>query len=106
MDKEGTKSTIIQESAEKTLKSVLERLAAKNKINLKNLELYYFVEHVSSEKEEIEDMDNAINIETPLKFLNNNEFELDVFNYFYLSFTIKNSQTLRNLFPIHNTLKD
>ena len=106
MDKEGTKSTIIQESGEKPLKSVLERLAAKNKINLKNLELYYFVEHVSSEKEEIEDMDNAINIETPLKFLNNNEFELDVNNYFYLSSTIKNSQMPRNLYLIRNTLKD
>jgi hypothetical protein len=80
MDKEGSKSTIIQESGEKTLKSVLERLAAKNKINFKNLDLYYFVEHVQNEKDEIEDMDNAINIETPLKFLNNNEYELDVNN--------------------------
>jgi histidinol phosphatase-like PHP family hydrolase len=72
MDKEGTKSTIIQESGEKTLKSVLERLAAKN------LELYYFVEHAQSDKVEIEDIDNAINIETQLKFLNSNEYELDV----------------------------
>ncbi len=78
MDKEGTKSTIIQESGEKTLKSVLERLAAKNRINFKNLELYYFVEHAQSDKDEIEDIDNAINIETQLKFLNSNEYELDV----------------------------
>jgi hypothetical protein len=84
MDKEGTKSTIIQESGDKTLKSVLERLAAKNKISLKNLELYYFVEHVQNEKDDLEDMDNAINIETPLKFLNNNEFELDVNNNFLI----------------------
>jgi hypothetical protein len=76
MDKDGSKSTILQESGERTLKSVLERLATKNKINYKNFELYYFVEHVDNDKDEIEDMDNAINIDTPLKFLNS--FELDV----------------------------
>jgi hypothetical protein len=76
MDKDGSKSTIIQESAEKTLKSVLEKLAAKNKINHKNFELYFFVEHLEDNKEEIEDMDNAINMDTSLKFLDC--FELDV----------------------------
>jgi hypothetical protein len=76
MDKEGSKSTILQESGEKTLKNILERLASKSKINFRNYELYYFVEHVEQSKEELEDMDNAINMETPLKFLNN--FELDV----------------------------
>ncbi len=69
----GSKSTIIAESSDKTLKNILERLFSKSKINYKNFELYYFVEH--SDKDE-EDIDNAINFETQLKFLNN--FELDV----------------------------
>lgn len=60
-----------------TLKNVLEKLSNKNKIILRNLDLYYFIEHVDNEKEEIDDMDNAINMETQLKFLNN--YELDVF---------------------------
>jgi hypothetical protein len=42
-------------------------------INYKNFEYYYFVDH--NDKEE-DDIDNAINIDTQLKFLNN--FELDV----------------------------
>jgi hypothetical protein len=78
MDKEGSKSTILQESGEKTLKHILERLASKSKINFRNYELYYFIEHVEQSKEDLEDMDNAIKMETPLKFLNN--FELDVIN--------------------------
>ena len=76
MDKDGSKSTIIQESGEKNLKNVLERLASKSKINFRNFELYYFVEHVEEIKEELDDMDNAINMDAPLKFLNC--FELDV----------------------------
>ncbi len=75
IDKGGTKSTILVESGEKTLKHILEKLGSKSKINYKNFELYYFVEHVE-DKDEIEDMDNAINMETCLKFLNS--FELDV----------------------------
>lgn len=83
MDKDGSKYTIIQESGEKTLKNILERLATKSKINIRNHELYYFVEHVEETKEEQEDIDDAINIETPLKFLNN--FELDVCTLFKLN---------------------
>ena len=69
----GSKSTIIAESGDKTLKNILERLSSTSKINYKNSELYYFVEH--SDKDD-EDIDNAINFETQLKFLIN--FELDV----------------------------
>ncbi len=77
MDKDGSKYTVIQESGDKVLKNVLERLASKSKINFKNFELYFFVEHIEESKDELEDMDNAINMETPLKFLNG--FELDVY---------------------------
>lgn len=79
MDKDGSKSTILRESGEKTLKNILERLTSKFKINFKNWELYFFVEHLDDSKDDIEDMDNAINMDTPLKFLNN--FELDVSKY-------------------------
>jgi hypothetical protein len=71
----GSGSTIIAESGDKTLKNILERLSSKEKISYKNLELYFFVEHNENGKEE-EEMDNAINIETQLKYLHN--FELDV----------------------------
>jgi hypothetical protein len=70
----GSKSTIISDSGDKTLKNVLEKLAQKSMINYKNFEFYYFVDH--SEKEE-EDIDNEINKDTQLKFLNN--YELDVY---------------------------
>ena len=67
---------IIQENGERTLKNVLEKLSQKNKINYRNLDLYYFIEHSESYKDELDDMDNAINMETQLKFLNN--YEIDV----------------------------
>jgi hypothetical protein len=77
-EKDGNKYTIIQENGERTLKNVLEKLSTKNKINYRNFDLYYFIEHTDSQKEELDDMDNAINMETQLKFLNN--YELDVKN--------------------------
>ena len=80
MEKDGGKSTILQEGGDKTLRYVLERLASKFKINCKNADLYFFVEHVEDSKDELEDMDNGINMDTPLKFLNC--FELDVYNSF------------------------
>lgn len=73
----GSKSTIIAESGDKSLKNILERLASKSKINYKNFDIYFFVEHSDDTKDELEDMDNAIGIETQLKFLNN--FELDLY---------------------------
>ena len=85
-----------------TLKNVLEKLSNKNKIILRNLDLYYFIEHIDNEKEDIDDMDNAINMETQLKFLNN--YELDVFFYYQniFSYFLKNSLMLRNVdqFPL------
>jgi hypothetical protein len=67
---------IIQENGERTLKNVLEKLSQKNKINYRNLDLYYFIEHSENYKDDLDDMDNAINMETQLKFLNN--YEIDV----------------------------
>ena len=72
----------MEENAEKTLKNVLENLAQKKKLPFKNFEYFYFVEHhetnkESSEPTENEIIDNEINLETQLKFLN--FFELDVF---------------------------
>jgi hypothetical protein len=75
-EKDGNKYTIIQENGERTLKNVLEKLSTKNKINYRNFDLYYFIEHTDSQKEDLDDMDNAIGMETQLKFLNN--YELDV----------------------------
>jgi hypothetical protein len=71
----GSGSTVIAESGDKTLRNILERLSIKEKISYKNLDLYFFVEHNEEGKED-EEMDNAINIETQLKYLNN--YELDV----------------------------
>jgi hypothetical protein len=71
----GSGSTILAELGDKTLRNILERLSSKEKISHKNLELYFFVEHNENSKED-EEMDNAINIETQLKYLHN--FELDV----------------------------
>jgi hypothetical protein len=61
------------------LKNVLEKLSQKNKINYRNLDLYYFIEHSENYKDDLDDMDNAINMETQLKFLNN--YEIDVIKY-------------------------
>lgn len=83
-EKDGNKYTIIQENGERTLKNVLEKLSTKNKINYRNFDLYYFIEHADSQKEDLDDMDNAIGMETQLKFLNN--YELDVKYYGNLSF--------------------
>lgn len=80
MEQDGNKSTILQESGEKTLKDVIDRLFSKSKISYKNFDLYFFVEHIDNSNE-VEDMDNAINIDTPLKFLNC--YELDVRNFSY-----------------------
>jgi hypothetical protein len=88
MDKDGSKYTVIQESGDKCLKNVLERLASKSKINFKNFELYFFVEHVESSREDLEDMDNAINIDTPLKFLNGYELDVGIFlNFIFFIFS-------------------
>jgi hypothetical protein len=75
IDKEGNASSVIQENGDKTLRNILEKLSSKNKISNKNFDLYYFVDHVENDTD-VDDFDNAINLETPLKFLNN--FELDV----------------------------
>jgi hypothetical protein len=73
----GGNYATIQLNHEKTLRNILEKLSSQNKISHKNFDLYYFLEHVENSKEEIDDIDNAINMDTPLKFLNN--FELDLF---------------------------
>ena len=76
-EKEGNQYIKIQESGDKTLKNILEILYSKNMINLRNLEFYYFIEHSENKKDELEDFENAINMDTTIKFLN--YFELDVF---------------------------
>ena len=79
-DKAVNQYNIIQENGERTLKNILEKLSQKNKINYRNLDLYYFIDHSENYKDELDDMDNAINMETQLKFLNN--YEIDVrYNY-------------------------
>jgi hypothetical protein len=60
---------------------VLESLAAKKKLPYKNFEYFYFVEHNENSKNsneitEAEIIDNEINLDTQLKYLN--FFELDV----------------------------
>jgi hypothetical protein len=72
----GSKYTILEESGDKTLRNMIERLIAKQKITYKNFDLYYFVEHTESTKDDVEDMDNAINLDTQLKYLSS--YELDV----------------------------
>lgn len=71
-----SKSTIIEESGEKTLRNVLEKLSNKNRINYKNFDLYFFVEHSENSNQDNDDMDNAINLDSQLKYLN--QYELDV----------------------------
>ena len=57
---------------ESTLKDILDTLLQKEMLTIKNVDLYYFVEH--SDKEE--DMDNCINIDTNVKYLNTCEIDL------------------------------
>jgi len=68
--------TVLEESEDKTLINILERIDNKNKLHFKNFEFYYFAEHKDNYFEENEDLDNEINIDTQLKFLN--VYELDV----------------------------
>lgn len=95
-DRKDTQSCIIEESAESTLRTVLERLEKKKVINrVRNFDYYFLCEHVPNphpegftsmngkpsnlEKACMEDIDNEINLDTQLKFLTT--FELDVFAF-------------------------
>ena len=82
---QGVDAVIIDEAHERKvqidfmlylLRNVLEKLSQKNKINYRNFDLYYFIEHSENYKDDLDDMDNAINMDTQLKFLNN--YEIDV----------------------------
>lgn len=81
-ENEKNERTVIEESGEKTLKNVLESLVVKKKLPFKNFEYFYFVEHHeavrnnTTEINENETIDNEINLETQLKYLN--FYELDV----------------------------
>ena len=57
---------------ESTLKDILDTLLQKDLLTIKNVDLYYFVEHSNKE----EDMDNCINIDTNVKYLNTCEIDL------------------------------
>ena len=81
-ESEKNERTVIEESGEKTLKNLLESLVVKKKLPFKNFEYFYFVEHHetiknTSENNENEIIDNEINLDTQLKYLN--FFELDVY---------------------------
>lgn len=80
-ENEKNESTVIEEQAEKTLRQVLDSLAMKKKLPFKNFEYFYFVEHHDNNKStsdlaEAEVIDNEINLDTQLKYLN--FYELDV----------------------------
>ena len=80
-ENEKNERTVIEESGEKTLKNVLESLVVKKKLPFKNFEYFYFVEHHEANKNTVENnenetIDNEINLDTQLKYLN--FFELDV----------------------------
>lgn len=75
LDVNNISSTIIQMSTENSLKNVLEKIASKKRLNYRNIELYFFVEH--SENGDNEDMDNAISMDMELKYLST--FELDLY---------------------------
>ena len=65
-------SKIISLKPDDTLKNILEYLFSKDFLIYKNIDLYYFVEHKGND-----DIDNAINIDTNIKYLSN--FELDLY---------------------------
>ena len=65
-------SKIISLKPDDTLKNILEYLFSKDFLVYKNIDLYYFVEHKGND-----DIDNAINIDTNIKYLSC--FELDLY---------------------------
>ena len=65
-------SKIISLKPDDTLKNILEYLFSKDFLVYKNIDLYYFVEHKGND-----DIDNAINIDTNIKYLS--YFELDLY---------------------------
>ena len=65
-------SKIVSLSAEDNLKGILKIFFNQDILQYKNIDLYYFVEHKGSKE-----MDNAINLETNIKYLPS--YELDLF---------------------------
>ena len=74
LDVNNISSTIIQMTTDNTLKMVLDKISMKQRLNYRNKELYFFVEH--SESNDNEDMDNAINMDMELKYLSTYELDL------------------------------
>lgn len=72
VNKTNTSSTIIQLNIKNNLKTVFEKIILKNKLQYRNIELYYFVEHEDNN----EDMDNALSWEMELKYLSTYELDL------------------------------
>ena len=72
VNKTNTSSTIIQLNITSNLKTVFEKIILKNKLQYRNIELYYFVEHEDNN----EDMDNALSWEMELKYLSTYELDL------------------------------
>ncbi len=70
-------STVLEESEEKTLMTILERIDHKNKLNIRNYDFYYFTEHKDNNQfDDNDDLDNEINMETQIKFLTVYELEV------------------------------
>lgn len=74
-----------------TLRELIEWIISKDLLSNKNAELYYFVEHYASEEDE-EDMDNALYIETSLKYLTTLELDLCMKKFPDVPESIKYSQ--------------
>ena len=75
-----------------TLRELVEWIISKDLLSNKNSELYYFVEHCVNEEEEEEDMDNALYIETSLKYLTTLELDLCMKKFPDVPESIKYSQ--------------
>ncbi len=74
VNKTNTSTTIIQLNINSNLKNVFDKIILKNKLQYRNIELYYFVEHEDNN----EDMDNALSWEMELKYLST--YELDLYS--------------------------
>ncbi len=74
VNKTNISTTIIQLNINSNLKNVFDKIILKNKLQYRNIELYYFVEHEDNN----EDMDNALSWEMELKYLST--YELDLYS--------------------------
>jgi len=86
---DGAKSTIIEEYPDKTLRDLLERIyEKKHRLPHKNFDYYFFCEHQEDEEEteDMNDIDNEINMDTQLKYLN--VLELDVSKLLYICLVV------------------